>query len=141
SDGTLHLRSPRGSISLRAVARDVMLMRISGHSSTDMTGPLLAMMDKLLETPGELCFFADAADASSYDPAYRQAWPRWFLDKGQRVQCHLYVRSKIIAMGISVLNLAVGRRAIIGYSARNEFDAEIRRRAPGADLDLERAAG
>src|SRR5262249_8030900 len=85
---------------------------------------------KMLDELGRLCaplsrvvLFSDAELLQGYAPEVRPMTSDWVKALGPKLVCdHVLVRSKVVAMGLAVANLALGG-ILKGYSSRSEFNA------------------
>lgn len=118
------LRNEQGSVSLTAPAPGVLVARFDGKVSSDLVPGILAYLEQL--PPGPTDFFYDAWDMQAYDSLLRTELTSWHLRRRADTRSlHTVTRSKIVRMGISVANLALG--IITAHEDRSSFDRAIDR--------------
>jgi hypothetical protein len=118
-------RSDRGSLVIRYPARHVLVFKYEGHIGEAVVPFVATAVDRVLASGITPDIFVDLEHMSGYDSAYRIAITKW----GSRVrkqlgQFMLLTRSRLVAMGVAVSNLAVGG-SLSATTKRTEFDAAI----------------
>jgi hypothetical protein len=83
------------------------VLRVHGHEEF---GPIaVRRMDAVLSDAGKIALFFDFTDSPGYDSGLRVFWTQWLQSHLRSVsKMHIVVRSKMVAMGVSVANLALG---------------------------------
>jgi len=105
----LTLETGRGRLALWVVPPGFLVFQLVGHGEKSFIGPILSGFERALGHGALVQMFVDAELMSSYDTALRTEVTAAFLPKRQRIgSLHIVVRSKIVAMGVSVANLALG---------------------------------
>lgn len=85
-----------------------MVLSLLGYGEADFAVPILEAYETLSKTE-PLHFFADAEQLVNYDSRLRTAITARFLpDRKRFEQLQVMLKSKIVAMGVSVANLALG---------------------------------
>jgi len=101
-------RTERGCIGLWVPCPQVLVMSLQGYGEAEFAAPTLAAYETLAKT-GQIHFFAEAEHLTNYDSRLRTAMTSRFLPDRQRFgSLRVLVKSKIVAMGVSVANLALG---------------------------------
>ena len=107
--GDLSWSTPRGEIRCWALTPDVLALRLSGHLEKDVVPRFRADFDKTWSGALRgLC--VDLGEMTGYDSAFRQGmteWARQMINERNAV-LHVYMKSKIVQMGVAVANLALG---------------------------------
>jgi hypothetical protein len=105
----LTLETGRGRLALWVVPPGFLVFQLVGHGEKSFTGPIVSGFERALGQAALVQMFVDAELMSTYDTALRTEVTAAFLPKRQRIgSLHIVVRSKIVAMGVSVANLALG---------------------------------
>jgi hypothetical protein len=105
----------------------VVLFTYEGHMTADVIPFIERTFDRVLAQGVRPDLFIDVERMTGYDSDYRQAVSRW----GTRIQSrsgehHFFVRSRLVAMGIAVSNLAAGGK-LQPTTKRPEFEAALAR--------------
>lgn len=99
-------------------------MRLQGHGEADFARPILEAFEHLEPAPAAHLFF-DAEELDDYESALRVDLTRGLFPERERVASfHVLVRSKLVAMGVSVANLALGG-IVNSTSDRKRFKARL----------------
>jgi hypothetical protein len=115
------VEQPRGSAVFYEPAPGVLLLRVQGHIPMEAAAAAIQLRDKSLRARANIHLFDDAWEATSYDSAARLALTEWAKQNASRIGSHhLLLRSKILAMGVSVANLAL-RQQIAVHTAPEAF--------------------
>jgi hypothetical protein len=91
------------------LADDVLAMRLTGHLEAQVVPRFVAEFQRTW--PGKLrAILIDLGEMVGYDSAFRQGMTEWArrMVKDRGAVMHIYVRSKIVQMGVAVANLALG---------------------------------
>ncbi len=101
----------------------VFLTRVSGHTDLDCALHLMRAFDRIgAITMGSLDVFHDWEAVTGYDSIVRQELVRWSEENEKSGEVHVLVKSRLVAMGVSVANAALGGKLVI-YSDRAKFEA------------------
>jgi len=127
--------SPRGSLVITQPAPGVMLFTYHGYMTAEVVPFIERSVDRVLAAGLRPDLFIDLGAMTGYDSAYRKAVSAW----GTRMHRHfgevrVFVRSKLVAMGIAVSNLtAANKLKPTASRARFQADMEeaVRRRESG----------
>lgn len=117
--------STRGEVVTALPKADVMVLKVIGHLDRPMGLHVLDIASRAAATVKRLHIFCDWAEMSGYESDVRSAFTQWAATNRSKVTFHLLVGSKLVAMGVSVANLALGG-ILVGYTNRASFDAALR---------------
>jgi hypothetical protein len=105
----LTLEAGRGRLALWVVPPGFLIFQLVGHGEKSFVDPIVNGFERALAQGALVQMFVDAELMSTYDTALRTEVTAAFLPKRRRIgSLHIVVRSKIVAMGVSVANLALG---------------------------------
>lgn len=114
--GVAHEAS-RGRLALWTLDQGILVFQIVGHGDKSFVAPIVAGFDRSLRH-GLSQMFVDVELMTSYDTELRTEVTAAMARERKRIGClHILVRSKIVAMGVSVANLALGGLMTIHGSA------------------------
>jgi hypothetical protein len=120
-------RSEESTLRIWLPIRTVIVIEFSGHLTAPLAGHLMSETNRVLAHPQHtpLCIFNDWWEMKSYDSAARTELTHWAARiKPQLSTVHLLTQSKIVAMGISVANLALGG-FLQGHTRRAEWNTAL----------------
>jgi len=127
----------RGSYRVVPIVDDVVWFHFEGWVDADLWRPTEELLDRTIESRGHVLMLGNGIDWTGYEPGYRVACTRWFLRQRASIRgVHLLVRSRILRMGVQVVNLAIP--IIDGYSEPEAFMAEASRLVPLLETHLRR---
>jgi len=113
------------SYTLYVPAKSVGVGVVTGHGTAEIARAMIAQVNILFAQEGTLAVFADFSEMKSYTTETRVLLTDWTKTKLPKIRMlHLCVRSKIVAMGVSVANMAL-RSSIQMYTVRARFDAAL----------------
>jgi len=126
------IRWSRGELRIR-VHDDVVFEHVTGYFEKEIVAKYTAPIDRLIASGVRPTLFIDASEMTGYDSDTRLKltdWTFWIRDKISG--CHILVRSKIVSMGVSIANLALGGLLKVSTD-RGEFSLAYSRalRPPG----------
>jgi hypothetical protein len=103
--------SPRGSLVIGEPVPGVIVFTYRGYMTADVVPFIESTVDRVLAAGLRPDLFIDLELMSGYDSAYRKAVSSW----GARMHRHfgkvrVFVRSKLVAMGIAVSNLTAANK-------------------------------
>jgi hypothetical protein len=132
SDGHGELwRAGRGSLALRWTEGGAIYVRGETHGDRRLTSPAVRRKDAVLAKARRVRVFYDFWEMPTYDSEMRTEWTRWLAThRASLDSLHVLARSKLVLMGVSVANLALGG-IVRTHSTREPFDAQLR--AAGID--------
>jgi len=115
-----HVRWSRGELRIK-VSDDVVYEQVSGYLEKEIVGKITHPIDRLIGQGAKPIIFNDWWELSGYDSDARLKLTDWiFWIRGKIVGSHILVRSKIVSMGVSIANLALGGMLTV-YTDRQEF--------------------
>lgn len=109
-------------------AATVVGVRVVGYLDTPLVPYTMQKTDELTARGVKPTVFNDWWEMTGYDSEARirlTEWTRSNLALGKTWPSHVLMRSKIVAMGVTVANMALGG-ALVVHSDRAVFDAELR---------------
>jgi len=116
----------RGSLGLWTPAPMMLLMAVRDHGEAAFVEPIVTLLDRL--SGPTLYLFADLAALSSYDSALRTGLTNRFgRDRARIVDFPIMLGSKIVAMGVTVANLALGGM-VTTHTSRELFTSAVDKR-------------
>lgn len=117
--------SERGSWEAFSPARGVAVLRIEGHMVRSDAVSFFGALDRIIGKQHGIDMFDDFELFTRYDPGVREVYAEWNVERGPQIGIsHVLVRSKIVAMGLSVVNIAQ-RRRMDTYANRARFEAAL----------------
>lgn len=121
----LELVTDRGRLSIREVAPGVVLTVFAGHGSIEVAEALIGYFERVIERHGGIVIFDDWDEAKGYDSEVRFRLTEWTKANFDVLRATtVLVRSKILAMGLSVANLAL-RRPVTVLHDRKAFERAL----------------
>ncbi len=109
ADGTRISTAPEGESRVWSPAPRVIVTSFSGYGSYAFAAVIKRDTMAFAEPGTRSLLFTDWYDMTGYDSAARVELTRWMSWMRPRIsEFHLLVRSKIVAMGVAVANLALG---------------------------------
>jgi hypothetical protein len=107
--GQLILTGPRGRAEADFSTPGVAVIRYVGLAMGEFTGPLQARLDAWLKEGRRVTLFVDAVALEAYETPFRKLWAGWMRDHRDALDgVHILFRSKIVEMGISIVNPLIG---------------------------------
>lgn len=125
------VRTARGELRIYALGRTAYGTEFSGHLEDAHVDLFLAYSEERIElASGKLTVFHDWLDMTGYDSSCRKRITDWtvkHLDAYAAV--HVLLRSKLVAMGVQVANLALGG-LVKTHKTRASLEAAVRAAVP-----------
>jgi len=123
-------RTSRGSLGIWLPAPRLLVSRIAGHGEGEFVSPIIEAFEQTLAAEGPVKLYFEVAKMNNYDSLLRTRLTARFGQSRPRVgTIAVLVSSRIVAMGVSVANLALGG-LVTSYAARAPFsealDGELR---------------
>lgn len=117
--------SARGRLVISEPAAGVIVFTYDGHMTVDVVPFIESAVDRVLAEGLRPDLFIDLDRLTSYDSAYRKAISSW----GARLHRHfgevrVFVRSRLVAMGIAVSNLTASNK-LKPTTSRAQFQAAL----------------
>ncbi len=117
--------SERGELGLWLLEPGVVIVRLSGHGEAAFSPLIERGILTSLESAPQFWLFFDLYALDSYDSALRvDLTAAIFKQRDRMADFHVLVRSKIVAMGVSVANLALGGR-LTSHRERKPFTTAL----------------
>ena len=122
-DGTAW-RTRRGTASIWVPSPVVLVVAVRGHGDGQLAAPILAAYETLSKRD-KIHLLVDAHAMDNYDSTLRtELTNRFFPDRKRFGLLQVLLHSKLVAMGVSVANLALG--GIVSTTAdRSEFKTAL----------------
>jgi hypothetical protein len=116
------LRSSRAELTVQVRPPAILLLTVQGYWEGALMSQVIRELDRFVHPRTGLHFFVDAEMLTGYDSEVRVALTEWVRTNRPALRSvHALVRSKIVAMGTSVANLALGN-FLIAHSSRSDFE-------------------
>lgn len=120
------LSDGRSVLTVRRPAPHVELIRCEGYAQAAHIEMVLANRTQIIARCGKVALFDDLEDLRGYDSGVRVQLTDWSRQhRHEIVAFHILTRSKLVAMGVTVANLALGGQ-IRAHTRRTDFDAALR---------------
>jgi hypothetical protein len=117
--------SPRGRLVISEPAAGVIVFTYDGHMTADVVPFIEATVDRVLTECSSPDLFIDLDRLTSYDSAYRKAISSWGARLHRRFgEVRVFVRSRLVAMGIAVSNLTAANK-LKPTTSRPHFQAAL----------------
>lgn len=117
--------SPRGRLVISEPTAGVMVFTYDGHMTADVVPFIEATVDRVLADGLRPDLFIDLDRLTSYDSAYRKAISSWGARLHRRFgEVRVFVRSRLVAMGIAVSNLTAANK-LEPTTSRAKFQAAL----------------
>lgn len=114
----------RGRLGLWVPCPTLLVIAIDRHGHAEFASQILAAY-RTLDPKSPLYVFADLGSMTNYDTGLRTELTAGFLPDRPRIAAfHVLLRSKIVAMGVTVANLALGGFVDI-YDDQPRFKAAL----------------
>lgn len=114
--------TPRGVLEIRMPASDVVVRRLEGYASAHFVEPAVKHLEILIEAGMQPTVFDDFELGVGYDSDVRVKLTAWHSRHvGELKETHVLVGTGLVAMGVSVANLATGG-AFTSYTERAAFE-------------------
>ncbi len=96
-------------MTLRWKGRGVLEVSIRVHGHEEFGPIAVRRKEAILAEAGKIAVFYDFSEMPGYDSGLRVVWTQWLQAHLRSVaKIHIVVKSKMVAMGVSVANLALG---------------------------------
>jgi hypothetical protein len=116
-----------GHLVLRWKNAGVVQVIVRGHGDGRFANPILRAFDTMADRYGTITVFCDFGQMPTYDSALRKELTDWCRERRRSLRAfHVVAESKIVVMGFSIANLALGG-IIESHIERDTFEAAMRR--------------
>jgi hypothetical protein len=117
--------TPRGRLTVASPAPGVLQTIATGHVDVAMADRIIAAGERVLAESKPLFGFHDWEGLTGYETECRKRLTEW----GMRIRAdvgavHVLVRSRLVAMGVSVASLAL-QGMIVPYTERPPFEIAL----------------
>ncbi len=116
--------SERGKLTLRSPLPHVLVVRVEGEFQFSLVPYYKTPIDRAIAQGIFIHVFNDWWEMSGYDAETRVDLTNWTLPIRRKVNSHILLRSKIVALGVSAANFALGG-ALNVHTDRASFDAAL----------------
>jgi hypothetical protein len=110
----------RGSVIVELRAPSIVLVTLRGYPDATMGTELAAALDESLESPDVRHLFVQAEEMIGYHSNVRTEPTKVLLKYHERITIHVLARSKLVQMGLAVVNVALQGEVQV-YKERGEF--------------------
>lgn len=115
-------RTERGEARLTRPAPTVVLITLKGYATIDLFPLVVTEPERLMRSGVRFDWFGDYGEMTGYDSQMRISLSDFTATNKSNIDTiAILVRSKIVAMGVSVANLAVGGKIDV-YANRESFE-------------------
>ena len=98
------------------------MVTYQGIATEQVISDIAALLDEEIRKNAPITFFIDAANLTSYSTEFRKGWTVWLkANRPQITHVHMLVKSKLVEMGINIVNPLVGNY-LIGHSNEQAFN-------------------
>jgi hypothetical protein len=115
-----YLTGPRGRIWVWRISPNAYASEVDGHLETAMADLIIAVATPLYAN-GPVAGFHNWVAMTGYESTCRTRLTQWVLQHRPDSKLYIALRSKLVAMGVSVANLALGNMI---QTFSNEADLE-----------------
>ena len=120
-------RGAKGVMRLDWNNKGAVRMMVDGHGYAEFAAPEIRRWGEAHRQAPRAALLIDFFKMHSYDSQLRVDMQSWAAERKSSVDVFVLSTSKLVTMGVSVANLAVGG-IIKAWSTRPEFDRECQRR-------------
>jgi hypothetical protein len=115
-------KAPAGVMRVDWTRRGVVRVIMVGHGHSEFAGIINRRLETNSRPANRFITMGDFWDLETYDSGFRVEQAAWIKKHETKWDgSHVLVRSKLVAMGITVANLALGGKIKV-YAQRSEFD-------------------
>jgi hypothetical protein len=114
-----------GQLGLWTPGHGFLIIRIVRHGAAEFADPILSSFDEVLSTDHVARLYFDVEQLHGYNAELRTVLTEHFRRERASIRClRVLLRSRVVGMGVSVANLALGGLAAV-YSERREFLGDL----------------
>lgn len=123
----VRIRDGRCVLTIRRPAPHVELIRCEGYAQREHLDLVIATRNQILSEAGKIAIFDDLEHLRGYDTEVRTRLTTWSRTHYPSIATfHILVQSKLVAMGVSLANAAIGGK-IHAHASRQTFEAALAR--------------
>jgi hypothetical protein len=132
ADGSHCFRTSKFTQVVSALGPGAMLVTGIGYNSGQCAPLVTAELTRAMPAGGQLSAFVNLSEQTGQASIAREWWADWAKQhRSQLTTTHMFIRSKMMDMAISVLVMLVGSEMIRTHSNRTTFEAAIAERVRG----------
>jgi hypothetical protein len=121
------LETPRGRAEVDLRLPGLAEIRYIGLGTGDFPREIQPHLDRWVAAGKRISLFIDAAELISYETQFRSLWATWMrANRAQIDAVHILFKSKLVEMGISLVNPFVGG-FIVPWSDRAGYEVALRK--------------
>jgi hypothetical protein len=121
-----HVARDRGEIWVWRLAPSIYASRVQGHLERDMAQAIIDLASPQYAA-GAVSGFHDWFGMTGYDSRSRVDLTGWIMEHRSQTRLCIGVKSRLVAMGVSVANLALGGNLITSFSEIAPLEAVLAR--------------
>jgi hypothetical protein len=107
-DNAKRARSDRGEFAFWLIAPDVCATYAQGYMTRNMAQLMILQLEPVYASGAMIYGFHNWLGMSNYESACRVDLTAWVLQHRKQTVAHIALASRLVAMGVSVANLALG---------------------------------
>jgi hypothetical protein len=119
--GHLTIPTVRGQADLDVIAPGAITITVSGAIVASAYAPLTQYLETQLAMAPRLFAFVDASELQSFDSDTRDRFAAWARALPKPLVSHVLVRSKVIELGVTLINVLFRDKNIIAYTDRKKW--------------------
>jgi hypothetical protein len=132
ADGSQCLRTSKFTQVISLLGPGSVLVTGIGYNSGECAPLVTAELARAIPAGGKLSAFVNLSGQTGQASVAREWWADWAKqNRPQLTTTHMFVRSRIMDMAISVLVMIVGSEMVKTHSTRTTFEAAIAERVRG----------
>ena len=132
ADGSLCFRISKFTQVVTSLAPGSVLVTSLGYNSGQCAPLVTAELSRAIPAGGKLSAFVNLSGQSGQASVAREWWGDWAKqNRSQLMATHMFVRSRMMDMAISVLVMIIGSEMIRTHSTQSTFEAAIAERVNG----------
>lgn len=132
ADGSQCLRVSKFTQVISPLAPGSILVTGIGYNSGECAPLVTAELSRAIPAGGRLSAFVNLSEQTGQASIAREWWADWAKsNRPQLTTTHMFIRSKMMDMAISVLVMIIGSEMVRTHSSRTAFEAAIAERVQG----------
>ena len=122
----IELKSARGSFGLRVMTPELIVATFRGYCDTSLGQAAIHELTPRVTARPQVLMFTDCELMTGYASEVRIRFTQWAKTYQAHIgPGHILVRSKLVAMAISVVSLATGRPNNNVHTSRGDFERAL----------------
>jgi hypothetical protein len=122
--GAPSVSTPRGTLIFWQLAPHIYATEVRGFMTQEMSNLIIERADPLYVPGKKLHGFHNWLEMTNYDSACRVELTAWVMRHRAQSALHIGLRSRMVAMGVAVANLALGSLIQI-YASEDEMETAV----------------